>query len=258
MIKQARYLSLAVPLLVPLVAQAADLPAGTDNEIEMGFSHDALNQGYANWDSGYLDGLHRFGERRSIYGELRETRRFNLHDREISGGYYHPLGDTWTALVEASLSPDHNVLPKDSMFGQVQKAFDGGWDVQAGLRHSQYNIAATNVLVLTGERYWGNYRAAYTLYLGRLQGAGVAPSHMGQLGYYYAEHSYLTLGFTKGRQVESLGAGLGVLTTEVTGTSLSGRHWLNPSWALNYEAIVEHQGQLYSRKGIRFGLRRAF
>lgn len=243
-------------LLVPLAAHASDM-AGMANEIEMGYSHDSLDKGYDNWHSLYLDGAHRFGERHSLYGELRETNRFNLRDREISGGYYSPLAETWTGLLEASVSPDHNVLP-NSLFGQAQKAFDGGWDVQAGLRRSQYNAASTGLMVLTGERYWGNYRAAYTFYLGRPQGAGAAPSHSGQLSYYYDERSYLTLGAATGRQVENLGDGLGVLTTNVNSASVSGRHWLNSRWAVSYEAITERLENLYSRKGVRLGLRHAF
>jgi YaiO family outer membrane protein len=244
-------------LLVPCIAQASDFPSGNANEIEIGFSHDSLDKGHAGWSSVYLDGAHRFGDRHSIYGELRQARRFNLSDREVSGGYYQPIGEAWTVLIEASVSPDHNVLPKNSLLGQLQKAFDGGWDVQAGLRRSQYNAASTGLMVLTGERYWDNFRAAYTFYLGKIQGAGAAPSHKGQLSFYYTEHSYLTLGLAKGRQVENLGAGLGVLTTDVTSTSLSGIHWLG-SWGVSYEAIAERQGELYSRKGIRFGLRHAF
>lgn len=251
-------LMLLLPLLSPALAQAAEFPPNAANEIEMGASHYALDKGYANWDSLYLDGAHRFGERHSVYGELRETRRFGLRDSEISGGYYQPLNETWTALIEASASPGHNVLPKNSLLGQLQKTFDGGWDVQAGFRSSQYNTASTDLMVLTGERYWGNYRAAYTLYLAKLQGAGTAPSHMAQLGYYYAEHNFLALGLAKGRQAENLGAGLGVLLTEVTSASLSGRHWLDSSWGISYEAIVEHQGNLYSRRGVRVGLRHAF
>lgn len=252
------HLLLLAPLLVPLVSQASDMSHGKASEIELGFSRDALDKGYANWDSFYLDGAHRFGERHSVYGKLRETQRYSLHDREISGGYYHPFGETWTILVEASASSDHKVLPKNSLFGQLQKAFEGGWNVQAGLRRSQYAAASTGLMVLTGERYLGSYRAAYTFYLGKPQGAGAAPSHMGQLSYYYAERSFLTLSLAKGRQVENLGIGPGVLTTDVTSTSLSGLHWLASGWGVSYETIAERQGNLYSRKGIRLGLRHAF
>lgn len=241
-----------------MASQAADLPAGMVNEIEAGLSHDMLNKGYADWDSYYLDGVHRLGERHSVYGELRETQRFNLRDREISGGYYHPLSETWTGLIEASVSPDHNVLAKDSLFVQLHKALDSGWGVQAGLRRSEYNTGTTGLMVLGGERYWGDFRGAYTFTLGKPQEAGAASSHMGQFSYYYGERNYLTLGLSSGRQVENLGPGLGVLTTDVISASLSGRHWLNSGWGISYEAIVEHQGDLYSRTGLRLGLRHAF
>ena len=226
--------------------------------VEAGISHDVLSKGYADWNSGFLDASHRFGERHAVYGELRETQRFNLKDRELSAGYYHPLSETWTVLVGASASPDHQVLPKNSIFAQLQKAFDGGWDVQGEWHRSEYTAASTDLMALAAERYWGNFRAAYKLYLGKLQGAGAAPSHTGQLSYYYGERNFATLGFSEGRQVESLGAGLGVLTTKVISTSLSGHHWLVPDWGLSYEAIVEHQGNLYLREGIRVGILHSF
>lgn len=251
------HLLLLTPLLTSMTCRA-DLPAGSANEVEVGASHDALDNGYDDWDSVYLDGLHRFGDRHLVYGELRETQRFSLRDREISGGYSQPFSASWTGLVEASISPDHNVLAKNSVFGQLQKSFDDGWGVQAGLRRSEYNTSSTELMVLTGERYWGSYRGAYTLYLGRPEDAGAASSHLGQLSYYYGERSYLTLGISTGRQVESLGPGLGVLVSDVTSVSLSGRHWLDSGWGISYEAIVEHQGDLYTRKGMRLGLRHAF
>ncbi len=245
-------------LLSPLTVHAEDAPAPPPNEVELGGTHDTLTNNQANWSSAYLDGLHRFGERHSVYGELRQTQRFNLTDRELSGGYYHPLDPTWTALIEASTSPEHNVLPKDSLLGQLQKSFAGGWDMQVGVRRSLYNNASADILVLTGERYWGDFRAAYRLYLSKLQNAGVAPNNNVLFSYYYTTRSNVTFNFAKGRQVESLGPALGVLATDVTTTSLYGLHWLTPSWGVSYEGLLEHEGNLYSRKSIRLGLRYAF
>ncbi len=242
----------------PLAAQAAEPSAAPPTEIEGGLSHYALTNGYANWDSAYVDAAHRFGDRQSLYGEVQDARRFNLTDREVSAGYYHPLGAQWTALVEASDSPEHNFLAKNSVYGQLQVSFAQGWDLQGGWRHSQYTLAYADLAVLTAERYWGSYRAAYTLYEGKLQGAGTAPSHKAVLAYYYSDRSNATLSLAKGRQAESLGPALGVLLVDVTTVSLSGRHWLNSAWGVTYEALTEHQGNLYSRKGIRLGLRYAF
>ena len=243
---------------MPGLSQAEGLPQALPDEVELGASHDALDKGYADWSSYYVDASHRFAERHSVYGELRETSRFNLHDREISGGYYYPLDPTWTALLEASASPDHFVLPRESLFGQLQKSFADGWDIQAGFRRSQYNTAPTDLMVLTGERYWGNFRASYKLYLGKTTGSGAAPSHNVQLAYYYTGRDFFMASLSKGRQLENLGPGLGVLITDVSSASLSGRHWLNAVWQLSYEALEERQSNLYTRKGIRLGIRYAF
>ncbi len=245
-------------LMAPLLANAGEPASIPSDEIEAGFSHYALTNSYANWDSAYVDAAHRFAERQSLYGEVQQARRFNLTDREVSAGYYHPLSERWTLLVEASDSPEHNFLAKHSAYGQLQASFAGGWDLQAGWRHSQYNLAYADLAVLTAERYWSSYRAAYTLYEGKLQGSGNAPSQKALISYYYSDHSSVTLTGSTGRQAESLGPTLGVLLVDVTTVSLSGRHWLNSAWAVSYEALTEHQGNLYSRKGIRLGLRYAF
>jgi len=243
-------------LAMPLLAQAAD--SQLPDAVEMGIGHYTLSNGYANWDSTYLAAAHRFEKRHSIYGELQQSRRYNLTDRQLSAGYYHPLNQDWTGLLEASASPEHHFLANNMLYGQLQFAFGDGWDVQAGWRHSQYNTASANAMVLTGERYWGNFRAAYTLYLVKLQTAGNAPSHRVQLAYYYGDHNSLTLSGSRGRQAENLGPGSGLLLLDVRSINLFGRHWLNQRWGLSYEALSEQQGNLYSRKGIRIGLRYAF
>lgn len=246
----------AMLLTIPPLVQAADSPL--PDAVEAGVGHYTLSNGYANWDSTYLAAAHRFEKRHSVYGELQQARRYNLTDRQLSGGYSHPLSQAWTALLEASTSPEHHFLPNNMLYGQLQFAFGDGWDIQAGWRHSQYNAASTNAMVLTGERYWGNFRAAYTLYLVKMQSAGNAPSHRAQLSYYYGEHDSLTLSGSRGRQAENLGPGSGLLLLDVRSINLFGRHWLSQHWGLSYGAVSEHQGNLYSRKGIRIGLRYAF
>lgn len=258
--RPSRRVSLLLLALCSGGLPAADLPQTVgNNETELGFSHDNLDKGYGFWDSHYLDLSHRFDERTQLYGEVRDTDRFGLHDKEVSGGYAFPLGSTWVGTLEASMSPEHHVLPQDSLGAQLQKSFEGGWDVQAGLRHSNYTLAPVDLMRLTGERYWGNFRASYSLFMAKIDGAGAAPSHNGQFSYYFGERNYITFSYAQGRQVESLGPGLGILTADITSSStLTGRYWLNRDWGITAEAVSEHLGNLYSRKGLRLGLRRAF
>lgn len=227
-------------------------------EIEAGYGHESLTNNFADWKESYLLAAHDFGGRRALYGGVRETRRFGLDDTEAHAGLYYPLGATWNSVVEARVSPTHDVLAKYSMYGQLQKMLPGGWGIGLGLRRNEYNQTASNVASLETERYWGNFRGAYTLYSGRPEGASSAASHRLQLGYYYADRSSVSLSYSTGREVEYVGPARGVITTDVQNWTLSGRHWLTPTWALTYDVTAHEQGSLYRRQGLRLGIRHSF
>ncbi|MBX3663109.1 MAG: YaiO family outer membrane beta-barrel protein [Burkholderiales bacterium] len=231
-------------------------PART--EVEAGYSRENLSNSLPDWTSTYLLGSHRFGERRVLYGGLRETRRFGLDDSEVHAGLYYPLGASWTAQVEGSLSPTHEVLAKHSIYGQLQKSLPGGWGVGVGLRHNEYTLSASNVVSLLAERYWGNFRGAYTLYSGRPEGGSSGASHRVQLSYYYADRSSVGISFSDGREVENVGPPRGLLSSDVRNWTLSGQHWLTPAWALTYDLVNHEQGSLYRRQGLRLGIRHSF
>jgi YaiO family outer membrane protein len=228
------------------------------SEIELGATHERLSGGRPGWRSLYLEGQHRLGERHAVYGGIRETERFNLGDTEVWAGYTRPFGPDWTALVEASASGSHRVLPKYSLFGQVSRRLAAGWSLNLGLRHSEYNLSGVNLLVMGGERYFGNWRAAYTLYNGRPEGASSGSAHRFALSYYYGERSSVGLAFTTGREVENVGPPLGITSTDVRNLTLAGRHWFTPAWALTWELLTQEQGTLYRRDGFRLGLRHQF
>jgi hypothetical protein len=46
------------------------------------------------------------------------------------------------------------VLPSYSVMGQLQKILAHGWNLQAGIRHSEYTKFYTDIATLTAERYW--------------------------------------------------------------------------------------------------------
>jgi YaiO family outer membrane protein len=248
------------PLLAILLALAACPTAAQTawTEAEIGATHESLTGGNRDWDSVYLDAVRNFGERRALAGGLRNVERFGLRDSEARLGYYHPLGATWTGHVEGSASDEHHVLPKYSVFGQVSGAFSGGLGVNAGLRRNEYTRATVHVLALGLERYWGNWRGAYTLYSGHPEGAGSASAHRFQLHYYYGTRSSIGLSGTRGREVENAGPPAGVLTSDVRSIALSGRHWMTPQWGLTWELLVHEQGDLYRRRGVLLGLRHRF
>jgi YaiO family outer membrane protein len=265
----------ALALVAALGATPAAAPAqGTDSaalpdarqavsqvrntEIETGFTRDHLSGGRQEWQSWYLEGAHDFARRHTLFGGLGQTDRFGLRDDVLWAGLYYPLAREWTLLVEASHSPDHQVLARYSAFGQLHVALPHGWGLAAGLRHSEYTSVYTNTLLAEVERYWGNWRGAYTLYLGRPEDAGSAPAHRLQANYYYGERSRVGAAFTFGREVENTGPPSGIITTDVMSFAVFGRHWFAPQWAATWEVLTHEQGNLYRRTGLRLGLRYGF
>lgn len=235
----------------------ADGVAYPSTAVEVGLAHENLDKGHNDWRAATVDIEHYAAPRETFYAGLRETQRFGLDDTEGKAGAYLPITDACTLNLEGSASGTHRVLPQYSLYAQLHRILPAGWGIAAGLRHNEYSTSGTNTLNLLAERYWGNYRAAYTLYLGKPEGASTGASHRVQLSYYYTDRSHVGLSLTSGREVESIGPGQ-VLTSDIEAAGLAGRHWLNRDWAVSYELGRQRQDNLYTRQGLYVGLRRQF
>lgn len=228
-------------------------------QVEVGSSLDTFNKDYyTNWHSNYIEAAKQLGDRRSIYGSLRDTDRFNMKDNEWLAGGYFPLSHRLTLLAEGNSSPSHNTLARWSALSQIQYAFDEGWGVHFGARHTVYNSALINTLTFTGERYWSDYRAAFTHTESALAEAGSASNERIQLSRYYGDMSFVGAGLSQGSEIENLGLPLGILSTRVQSLVLNGRHWFSRDWAASYELAITEQGNYYTRNTLRLGLRRQF
>ena len=232
-----------------------DSSGGVD--VETGFSVEHLSNDFAPWREGYLSVSKRFRSRRAIYGVYRVTNRVRQADNEMTVGFYQPLGRRSTIFVEASASPTHRVLPKFSTLVQFEQAFKKGWGAQVGWRHTEFRTARTNTGIFTAEKYFSNYRAAYTLYLTNLAaGGGTSAAHRVQLTKYHGEKNSFTVSAAAGRELENLGER--ILRTDVQSFGIGGRHWINSRWALNYSYNFTRQGKIYTRQGFNFGIRYRF
>ena len=198
-------------------------------EIEVGYGHETLTNNGLDWRVTHLDLSRQIADRHTIYGGLRDVRRFGLADTEATAGFYTPLGAAWTAVVEASVSRSSQFLPKYTLFAQLHKAHASGWGTSVGLRHSEYERSAVDILSATAERYWGNWRG-----------------------------DFIGVNYTTGREVENVGPPTGVRSSDVNGWSITGRHWFSRAWALTYDLVSHEQGTLYRRQGLRVGVRHSF
>ncbi|HXZ92624.1 MAG TPA: YaiO family outer membrane beta-barrel protein [Burkholderiales bacterium] len=237
--------------------QAAAQQAGYRVEAEAGGSLEHLSNNQADWRSAGVSLEARNAERRSYYGYLRGTDRFDLRDNEGMVGTYQPFGGSWGAQLEGTVSPTHRVLAKGSLLGALEKRFEHGWGVQAGYRRSDYETDSSYVWMGTVDRYFSDFRAAYSVYLGRPDGAGFSPSHRLQFSYYYGDHSYVGISGARGREVENV-VPVGLVVSQVRSFSLAGRHEFAPGWELTYELLRHRQGDFYTRRGLALGIRHAF
>lgn len=233
-------------------------PDNAKTEVEVGTMPQWLTNGRGTWQEYYVDLLHRYGKNDVVYGTLRETRRFGQNDTQAVVGTYTALSPRVIAVLEASGSPTHNVLPTWSASGQLGYLFDGGWGVYAGMRHTDFPGAQVNTALFLIERYFGNFRAAYALNESWLSGSGAAPMHAVTLNYYYGNRNQLTLAVANGREVENVGPPQGVISSNVTSASFNGRHWVTRDFAVSYEVFYQNQAAFYAQTGVRLGLRYGF
>src|SRR5690349_5447944 len=227
-------------------------------EMEGGFTHESLTNSKPDWKSIYLEAAHDFAKRQTLYGGVRETDRFDFRDTEMAAGYYHPFTEHFTAQIEGSHSSSHNVLPENSLFTAAAWELSKGWVASGGVRYNQYTDNDSRVLNAGIERYVGSYRVFYGLFNGKPQGAPSASAQRFGMDYYYGEKSRIGAAITWGREVEYVGPPTGIITSDVRAISLYGRHWFTPAWAVSWEALRQEQGDLYTRTGVRLGLRHLY
>ena len=222
--------------------------------MELGSSYEFVDHNNPDWQTYYFSLTHKFSSGQTLYGTASAVTRFNITDPNLMIGFFTPLNKSksWMTTVEASTSPNHQILPTASFFGQLERNFGKGWLGHAGIRHTRYSTDIVNMGVFGFERYFKAYRGAYNMYVAHLNGKGTAVSHVFQGNYYYGERNSVGLGFAFGQEIESTPTGL--LRTDVLDFSFVGRHWVNNRWGFSYVAVWHRQGELYTRGGAQFGL----
>ncbi len=227
------------------------------NELLLSTAHESLDHGLRDWTESTLQLGHQFARNQSVYGGARQTSRFGLQDREASLGGYLPLSDALTANLEIAGSATHRVLPENILSAQLACALGGGYVLGTGLRRSEYS-STSSTLAQTGlERYLGNWRLGYTLYLAKADQTAWSPSHRLVGAYYFDDSASLSLSIAKGRELENVN-GTGLRITDVRDVTLSAALPIIRGFSLTLDASHHKQGDLYTRRGIRIGSKIVF
>lgn len=225
-------------------------------EVRIEGQRDSLDQGQPDWREAIAQFAYKPRKDTSFVAGARETERFDLRDREGYGAVYLPIAGRTVLHLEGSASSTHRVLPKTMGLVEVSQPLADGWVISLGGREARYDRGRVRMAMGTVEKYMGDFRLAYTGYASRAEGARWAPAHRVAASWYHGPLTFLTVAYARGREVESLPAGL--LVTDVRGASLAGAIEILHGWGLTFELGHVRQGDLYTRRGVRLGTRLVF
>ncbi|WP_445157334.1 YaiO family outer membrane beta-barrel protein [Halomonas sp. E14] len=243
-------------LLVSTLSSAAQAQERR-TEVEASLRYDALDSGFDDWLTQRLDVQSTQRGEPTWYGALHRERRYGTWDEALLAGAAVPLGEAWVVQPEVGRTFSADFLARWHADLRVQRVLGGGYVGSASLRRTRYAGSQVDRLALGMERYWGNWRGAYTLNVSDVDVAGTPVGHAVALDYYYGERSSVGVRGALGREEEGLPGGE-VATTDVASAALLGRHWFEENWALSWELGAIRQGDLYDRFGVQLGVRYAF
>jgi len=238
---------------------------------------------FSDWRRLALEGGSRAGEAGISYAQRTPGEPFGANTAETTSGFWLPLSEHLSSLVEASVAPGALGGTDRSVLGQVARQFGNGWNMQAGVRHSDLGmslpdstlantglglssmpaptrglISAADLGVVTLERFWSNYRGAYTVASARSDTGSTATSHRVQLDYFYDPRSSVGLSYTVGRSFQTPLGVSSMVPVDTNNVGVVGEHWISRAWAINYNALIEDRGIEGLKPEIRLGLRLRF
>ncbi len=269
--------------LTSLQAQTSDSSARQSTARDARFETLRPDSGFSDWRRLSLEGGARPAEAGVAYAYTLPGDPLGLNGPETVGGYWHPLSQRLSSLVETSVVPGSLGGAERSVLGQLGTQFGNGWGMQAGIRHSELGVVLPDAAggrgglgltalppmnlgpavgadlgVVTFERSWDRYRGAYTVSSGRAEGGALATSHRLLFSYFYSGRSSVGLSYTTGRNFDTAVPLYGMTPVESSNVGVVGEHWFSPSWAINYNALLEDHGIAGLKPEIRVGLRLRF
>ena len=164
---------------------AASLQAQPSAPHDTRFQSLRPDSSFSDWRRLSLEGGARPFDTGAAYVQTLPGDPLGLNAPETTSGYWRPLSQSLSSLVETSFVPGSLGMSERSVMGQLGTQLGSGWAMQAGIRHSDLGVAAPEAnkptlgLGLTSlpapamgpglgadlghvdsERYWDRYRGA--------------------------------------------------------------------------------------------------
>lgn len=223
--------------------------------IEISHANDWLTNNYDNWQTTNLNLFLPQKEKGTTFIELSKVRRFNLEDESAYINYSYPT-KYGAAILELGRTTNADFLFRN-LYGVGWNGILGnGYGYIVSYRQRNFSDSLSDMFSLTMEKYFSNYRIAYTNTQSSLDKQQLEQSHRLQLQWIPENNNRFGISYSTGK--EPINLGLNQLSaSDVEQLQIDGVYWIKD---IGISAAIWHlkQGDFYTRKGAQIGLRLAF
>lgn len=181
--------------------------------------------------------------------------RQGMHASEIFSGVQSRHSANWYSQLQTSITRGAGLAPLYSVSGNLQTSLSAGWELSLGLRLDMRDAVSPDSISYAGDGFPAGGPGFFPPWNAAQVPANGGVNYRLQLNYRYGTRSNsLGLAYSSGRHPDELVA-RGLPLDDSRQFSLTGNHWLNQDWALNYGVV---SGEMNRRQGLHLGLRYQF
>ena len=160
--------------------------------------------------------------------------RFDQHDTVLEIYGSAPLSQRVTLAARGIVSPTHRVRVEEGGTLEASFGLGQGLVLSAGGGRMTYDAGPSDLITTTLERYFSDYRLAYTATLVKPVRGEWTPAHRWAAGWYYSDDDYVNLSLAWGEETDETLLGAPSIAFDTWGAGINGRHWLNHNFAFDY------------------------
>ena len=228
--------------------------------IEAGYSFDSLSNGYANWNSQYVNLFLPLHEKGLVNIQVQNANRFSQTDQDVNLTYAQSF-KYGILNLSGGYSPNGHFLPQAAVGlewnGRLPQNFGYIASVNQKQFSSFYSNASTNAYNLGLEKYIGEYRFAYVgsiSSINRQQG-----SYASKIQAQWVGETNNRLGLTVAQGIEPTVVALNQLASiQFNYVQIDSLYWLTKDIGLTSALWHGKEGAYYQRNGGQIGLRLNF
>ena len=241
--------------LTPLEELAYQRPSVFDSKpyLETGYATDRLTNGYQAWESQYVNLFLPMQQRGMFNIQANHLRRYGITDKALSVAYAYPFS-VGVLNIEVGYAGNAAYLPKNNWGFSWNGRLPQNFGYTVGTLQRQYLESQSATYQLGVEKYFGNFRFAYTGLLSTINGTQATYGQLLQAQWVGENMNKIGLSYAQGLEpmVVSPGALAAIQTQYI---QADGLYWLNKNVGITLSIWHGMQGDFYQRNGGQLGVR---